>query len=210
LIRMRIEAGTSKQQEGLGPLFFGLEAKYPLSANNPTAKVAEKRGQNTWQDEQLPDLRTHAREMRIQPIEELSAAVSHDAAMKLAAIHLGLSNAMVNSVTVATPMGVIRVQRSCIHHIVEKRQDARERYVKVALDTLTGPFEVWEVAYTNETFRLAFINAGGRNTPQRQDAVAFHAVRCKGAEQASPWETALQAILFSAEQRKGPLSPVAL
>ncbi|MFJ2983886.1 MULTISPECIES: PBECR2 nuclease fold domain-containing protein [unclassified Pseudomonas] len=188
-----------------------------MSANNPTAKVAEKRGQNTWQDEQLPDLRTHAREMRIQPIEELSAAVSHDAAMKLAAIHLGLSNAMVNSVTVATPMGVIRVQRSCIHHIVEKRQDARERYVKVALDTLTGPFEVWEVAYTNEAFRLAFIGVFETKrqmlvvvTLHNGDAVAFHAVRCKGAEQASPWETALQAILFSAEQRKGPLSPVAL
>ena len=29
--------------------------------------------------------------------------------------------------------------------------------MKVALDTLTGPFEVWEVAYTNDTNRLAFI-----------------------------------------------------
>ncbi|RCL22089.1 hypothetical protein C6A77_20905 [Pseudomonas sp. AFG_SD02_1510_Pfu_092] len=54
-------------------------------------------------------------------------------------------------------MGDIRIQRSCIHHIVEKRQDARERYVKVALDTLVGPFEVWRVAYTNDTYRLAFI-----------------------------------------------------
>ncbi len=54
-------------------------------------------------------------------------------------------------------MGDIQIQRSCIHHIVEKRQDARERYVKVALDTLIGPFEVWQVAYTNDTYRLAFI-----------------------------------------------------
>ncbi|MFV3290768.1 PBECR2 nuclease fold domain-containing protein [Pseudomonas sp. NY11955] len=60
-------------------------------------------------------------------------------------------------VSIRTPMGDIRIQRSCIRHIVEKRQDARERYVKVALDTLIGPFEVWEVAYTNGTYRLAFI-----------------------------------------------------
>ncbi|MFG0412031.1 PBECR2 nuclease fold domain-containing protein [Pseudomonas sp. NY5710] len=60
-------------------------------------------------------------------------------------------------VVIRSPMGDILIQRSCIHHIVEKRQDARERYVKVALDTLIGPFEVWQVAYTNDTNRLAFI-----------------------------------------------------
>ena len=56
-----------------------------------------------------------------------------------------------------TPLGDVQIRRSCIHHIVEKRQDARERYIQVAVDTLTGPFEVWSVAYTNNTHRLAFI-----------------------------------------------------
>ncbi|HGA2316451.1 TPA: PBECR2 nuclease fold domain-containing protein [Pseudomonas putida] len=128
-----------------------------MSPNNTTAKIAEKKGQHSWLDEQLPDLRTLAREMRTQAVEELAAAASHEAAIELAAVHLGLSNARAHSVTIGSPLGGIRVQRSCLHHIVEKRQDARERYVKVALDTLAGPFEVWEVAYTNETCRLAFI-----------------------------------------------------
>jgi len=128
-----------------------------LSPNSPTAKVAEKKGQNTWLDEQLPDLRTLARELRTRAIEELAAADSHEAAIELAAQHLGLNSEEASVVTVRTPMGDIRIQRSCIHHIVEKRQDARERYVKVALDTLIGPFEVWQVAYTNDTYRLAFI-----------------------------------------------------
>ncbi|WP_060507644.1 PBECR2 nuclease fold domain-containing protein [Pseudomonas sp. NBRC 111124] len=128
-----------------------------MSPNNPTAKIAEKKGQHSWLDEKLPDLRTLAREMRIQTVEELPAAVSHEAAVELAAINLGLSSARTLSITVDTPMGGIQIQRNCLNHIVEKRQDARERYVKVALDTLTGPFEVWEVAYTNETCRLAFI-----------------------------------------------------
>nr|WP_236250043.1 PBECR2 nuclease fold domain-containing protein [Pseudomonas cichorii] len=51
------------------------------------------------------------------------------------------------------------ILRKSIYHIVEKRQDARERYVKLALDTLTGPLEVWKVAFTDGTQRLAFIGA---------------------------------------------------
>ncbi|MBK4992488.1 hypothetical protein IAE39_000662 [Pseudomonas sp. S37] len=128
-----------------------------MSPNHPTAKVAESKGQNNWVDEKLPDLKTLARELRAQAIEELAAADSHDAAIELAAQHLGLSREDASRVIVKSPMGDILIQRRCIHHIVEKRQDARERYVKVALDTLIGPFEVWQVAYTNDTNRLAFI-----------------------------------------------------
>ncbi|MFK0034602.1 PBECR2 nuclease fold domain-containing protein [Pseudomonas monteilii] len=128
-----------------------------MSPNNPASKIAEKKGQNSWLDEQLPDLRTLARELRAQAIEELAPSDSHATAIELAAKHLGLNSEKARLVTVRTPMGDIRIQRSCIHHIVEKRQDARERYVKVALDTLIGPFEVWQVAYTNGTHRLAFI-----------------------------------------------------
>ncbi|MCY1389859.1 phage-Barnase-EndoU-ColicinE5/D-RelE like nuclease2 [compost metagenome] len=52
-----------------------------------------------------------------------------------------------------------RILRSSIYHIVEKRMDARERYVRMALDTLCGPLEVWKLAFTNDTSRLAFIGA---------------------------------------------------
>ena len=61
--------------------------------------------------------------------------------------------------TVDTPLGEVRIERHSIYHIVEKRQDARERYVRMALDTLTGPFEVWKVAFTDGTDRLAYIGA---------------------------------------------------
>lgn len=56
-------------------------------------------------------------------------------------------------------MGNVTILRRSISHIVEKRSDARERYVRLALDTLTGPLEVWEVAFTDGTNRLAFIGA---------------------------------------------------
>lgn len=130
-----------------------------MSPHSPPAKIAEKKGQNSWLDEQLPDLRTLARELRTQAIEELAPADSHDAAIEVAAQQLGFDSEKTEEVSISSPMGDIRILRSCIHHIVEKRQDARERYVKVALDTLIGPFEVWKVAYTNDTCRLAFIGA---------------------------------------------------
>ncbi|WP_239689879.1 MULTISPECIES: hypothetical protein [Pseudomonas syringae group] len=44
-------------------------------------------------------------------------------------------------------------------HIVEKRPDYRERYVRHAIDTLSGPFEVWRVQYDNGDYRLAFVGA---------------------------------------------------
>ena len=57
-----------------------------------------------------------------------------------------------------TPIGAVVVPRTSLPHIVEKRADSRERYVRHAIDTLTGPFEIWQVAYTNGFFRLVFIN----------------------------------------------------
>lgn len=189
-----------------------------MSSNNPTAKVTEKKSQHTWLDEQLPDLRTLAREMRTQAVDELAAAASHEAAIELAAVHLGLSNPEANSVTIGTPLGSIRIQRSCLHHIVEKRQDARERYVKVALDTLAGPFEVWEVAYTNGTCRLAFI---GVYETKRQMLVVvtldngkmlWNFMQCdaKALNKHRHGTLLYKRYACLPSKEKGPLSPVAL
>ena len=37
-----------------------------------------------------------------------------------------------------------------LRHIVEKRQDARERYVRHALATMRDPFEIWIVEYEDQ------------------------------------------------------------
>ncbi|MBC3487504.1 hypothetical protein HU750_17705 [Pseudomonas sp. SWRI50] len=121
------------------------------------AIITEKTCQSTWLDRGLPDLRSLDREMRAQAIDEVAAAGTHEGAIERVAHHLGLSNSSSAFVVINTPLGDVQIRRSCIHHIVEKRQDARERYIQVAVDTLTGPFEVWSVAYTNDTHRLAFI-----------------------------------------------------
>lgn len=97
--------------------------------------------------------------MRTQALEEVVAATSHEEAIEVTAQHLGFIDHAILSLTVETPMGDVTILRTSIFHIVEKRLDARERYVRLALDTLTGPLEVWKVAFTDGSDRLAFIGA---------------------------------------------------
>jgi hypothetical protein len=97
------------------------------------------------------------RELRSHSTEEVPAATTHEDAIEVVAQHLGFIEPAILSLTVETPMGDVTILRNSIYHIVEKRMDARERYVKMALDTLNGPFEVWKVAFTDDTYRLAFI-----------------------------------------------------
>ncbi|MFJ4390861.1 PBECR2 nuclease fold domain-containing protein [Pseudomonas soli] len=130
-----------------------------MSPYSASPKITEKKGQSTWLDLQLPDLRTLDRAWRAPTVEELIAADNHHVAVDLVAYHLGLNTSSMDSRGIDTPLGVVQIRHNFIAHIVEKRQDARERFARVALDTLTGPFEVWRVAYSNDTHRLAFIGA---------------------------------------------------
>lgn len=109
--------------------------------------IKEIKGQPTWIDYRLPDLRSLERELRSAALDEVEAANSHEAAIELVAQYLGFFNPAILSLTIETPMGLVIVDRKSFYHIVEKRADARERYVKMAMETLAGPFEVWRVEY---------------------------------------------------------------
>ncbi|MEA9390447.1 PBECR2 nuclease fold domain-containing protein [Acerihabitans sp. TG2] len=58
-----------------------------------------------------------------------------------------------------THIGTLSILRSNLVHIVEKRIDARERYVLLALDTLDNPYEIWETMYDDHMVRYIFIGA---------------------------------------------------
>lgn len=121
--------------------------------------IKQSVGQPTWIDLGLPDLRTLARELRSGPIEEVKRANDAEGALLILLAHFGFVDDSVLAVTILTPIGNVAVMRDKLAHIVEKRPDSRERYVRHALDTLTGPFEVWRVLYDNGGYRMAFINA---------------------------------------------------
>jgi len=121
--------------------------------------VKEAGGQQTWIDLALPDLRTLARELRSAAIEEVKRADDAQGALRILLAHFGFIDEALLAVTILTPIGNVAVMRDKLAHIVEKRADSRERYVRHAIDTLTGPFEIWRVLYDNGGYRLAFINA---------------------------------------------------
>jgi hypothetical protein len=121
--------------------------------------IHELKGQQTWLDYRLPDLRSLDRELRSCALEEVPAGTDVSDAEEIVAFNLGLRGSQCSQIQIASPAGAVLIQRTTLRHIVEKRQDARERYVMFALDTLTGPLEVWRVAYSDGSTRLAFIGA---------------------------------------------------
>lgn len=121
--------------------------------------IHDLKGQQTWLDYGLPDLRSLDRALRSSALEEVQAGNDIAEAEEIVASNLGLTGSACSHSCIDSPVGVVLVRRATLRHIVEKRQDARERYVKFALDTLTGPLEIWRVAYSDGSTRLAFIGA---------------------------------------------------
>ena len=119
----------------------------------------EKKDQPTWKDLGLQDLRDVSREdprALIDP-EVMLCGDSEEDALHALAEYLGLGDPAVTEVVFQTPVGDVTVHCAQLPHIVEKRQDARERYAHFAVATMTAPFEVWSVDYDDGSSRLAFI-----------------------------------------------------
>jgi hypothetical protein len=140
-------------------ILFGFFSYLMPIMTKEVVQIREATGQLMWFDLGLPDLRYLARELRSAALEETQRATDAAGALKILLEHFGFSDPVLAAVSVATPVGAVLVPRTSLPHIVEKRPDSRERYVRHAIDTLGGPLEVWRVAYTNGGYRLAFINA---------------------------------------------------
>lgn len=124
----------------------------------------EKKGLPTWKDLGLQDLRDlQVGDARLLPEPEVVAPGESEAeALTILAQHLGLLDGCA-TVEFSTPLGRVAVERAHLPHIVEKRQDARERYVHFALATMCTPFEVWSVEYDDGSQRLAYIGVFSGN-----------------------------------------------
>lgn len=64
---------------------------------------------------------------------------------------------------VTTPIGIVNINSLFLDHIVEKRNDARERYSNFILPSLCNPFEIYNTEYT-DGFRHQFIGLFKGNT----------------------------------------------
>ncbi|PIJ55650.1 PBECR2 nuclease fold domain-containing protein [Erwinia aphidicola] len=117
------------------------------------------KGLNTFKDLDLTDLRELESEFRLDPTPEIEAGDSVEAAVTLLEKYMGFTEPEMLIVPKKTIIGTLYILRDKLEHIVEKRLDARERYVLLALDTLKHPYEVWETMYDDEQVRYLFIGA---------------------------------------------------
>ncbi|MBP2845806.1 hypothetical protein J8655_09980 [Dickeya oryzae] len=121
----------------------------------PPAKALE--GLKTFKDLGLPDLRNLDVDARRDPIDEITAGSTAEEALALLELHMGFNRAEMVVIEKQTHIGTMNIVRSNLSHIVEKRVDARERYVRLALDTLENPYEIWETEYDDGMSRFMFI-----------------------------------------------------
>ncbi|PSV59584.1 PBECR2 nuclease fold domain-containing protein [Photobacterium damselae] len=123
--------------------------------------AAEIKGQKDWRDYGLDDLRHVPKELNRVAPEEIKRADSIEDAIAVVADVFGLG-AEEKEATISTKIGDIVISYSNLEHIVEKRQDARERYTHYALDTVLNPYEIWKTKYLNgqgkEESRYIFIS----------------------------------------------------
>lgn len=64
---------------------------------------------------------------------------------------------------IETHIGLVNLNFHLLDHIVEKRNDARERYSNFIIPTLVSPFEIYNTEYT-DGFRYQFIGLFKGNT----------------------------------------------
>lgn len=114
-------------------------------------------GLPTFNDLGLKDLRNLEAEERRDQLDEIAAGNTAEEALVLLEEHMGFSSADMTVLVKNTHIGTMNIVREKLAHIVEKRVDAHERYVKLALDTLENPYEIWETMYDDGMVRFMFI-----------------------------------------------------
>lgn len=111
-------------------------------------------GQKTWIAYGREDLRHLPDEFRLEPEELVEASESIEMAIKTLQSKLIDNN---DTGRLDSPIGDITIHDSTLKHIVEKRRDARERYINYAIKTITDPYEIYELTYDDGSTRIGFI-----------------------------------------------------
>lgn len=111
-------------------------------------------GQPDWETLGRPDLRAMAERAEAAP-EMLHGAADKAAAVETMRRALAIEPG--GSITVETPLEQVRIDDLSLPHVVEKRDDQRERFGGFVLPTLLRPTEVWAVKYDDGSVRNRYI-----------------------------------------------------
>ena len=124
-------------------------------ADDGQSCLATAGGQNRWDKMGLQDLRDLKERLAIDSPELLKAGSDQVEALDI--LRSALNIKAFESRQLVTPVRDILIHDWTLSHIVEKRQDARERYALFIEPTLTSPLEVWRTEYADGEYREQFI-----------------------------------------------------
>lgn len=127
--------------------------------------------EKTFKDYGREDVRDIAEDEKDDSVPLVESGKDIDQAVSIIATNLGLieKEAQVAIVKCCVPcIPEIIIKRKDLRHIAQKRENARERYVKVALHAMENPYEIWERIFNENEKRLVFI---GINRENQQVAV---------------------------------------
>jgi SPP1 gp7 family putative phage head morphogenesis protein len=116
--------------------------------------IRAKPDQKTWKDFGRADLRDVPAKDRLAAPALLERAQTRDEARLMMTKALGLDKQPL--ITVATPIDQVALRVELLDHMVEKFQDARERYANFIVPTLAKPYEIWLTEY-EDGWRERFI-----------------------------------------------------
>jgi hypothetical protein len=113
-------------------------------------------GQKSWKEYGLDDLR------RMAALSTLSAPPIHEQADSEFSALMILRKALcmpsgTEEIQVTTPLEIVRITHGNLFHLIEKRDNARERYADYILPTLQNPIEIWGTAYNDGSTRNRYI-----------------------------------------------------
>ncbi|MDD3466009.1 MAG: phage minor head protein [Campylobacterales bacterium] len=116
--------------------------------------IRPAKGQKTWQDYGLQDLRKLDKKHLAEAPKILPSAKSTDEAIKqLRSSILGDKKL----VEIVTPIEKMIITAEHLAHVPIKRGDARERYAEFILPTLQKPLEIWTTMYEDGKYRQRYI-----------------------------------------------------
>lgn len=93
---------------------------------------------------------------RADCIQTLPIQKCQDSAFQLVTDIFGFAE-LNEAIAFETVIGNVVCKKEHLYHIVEKRQNARERFAAHAKATILDPFEVWAAEYSDESIRYKFI-----------------------------------------------------
>jgi hypothetical protein len=112
-----------------------------------------------WNELGLDDLRSLEPNQRLNCPRLVEEAQDFNTAFQILLEAFSLEGISDSIALEAKHIGLVNIKGNDLKHIVEKRSEARERFVHYALATIQDPFEIWLSDYEDKTQRFQFIGS---------------------------------------------------